>query len=52
MAIWEFTNEELEDLDKILEHCEALIELGIEQDDDMMTELRSEIYKRNNDEED
>lgn len=50
MAIWEFTHEEDEDLQSIIEHCEALQELGIEQDDDMMAELYAEQERREEDE--
>ncbi|KKM76076.1 hypothetical protein LCGC14_1383910 [marine sediment metagenome] len=46
MGIWEFTEQSNEDLDSIIEHCEALQELGIEQDEDMMAELRAEQRKR------
>lgn len=51
MAIWDFTNYDKEDLDSILKHCEALEELGIQQDEDMMIELRAEISKREEEDE-
>ena len=40
------------ELDKILVHCEALQEFGIEQDEDMMNELNAEINSRNDDDND
>jgi len=46
MAIWEFTEKSTENRNKILRHCEALEELGINQDEDMMTELKVEIMLR------
>lgn len=41
--MWDFSQYCLEDLQSILEHCEALEKLGIEQNEDMMRELRAEI---------
>ena len=46
MGIWEFEQHTDEDLDSIIEHCEALIEFGIEQDEEMMEELYAEQGKR------
>lgn len=44
--MWEFTEFSDDDLDKIITHCEALENLGIEQDEDMMRELYAEKEKR------
>ena len=46
MAIWEFGDYDKETLDEILGHYEALEELGMQADEDMMRELRSEQHKR------
>ena len=46
MEIWEFTTNSKEEVDEIISHCEALIELGIEQNEYMMRELYTEQRKR------
>jgi len=45
-GIWEFTDWKYKDLMKASQCAETLSALGIEQDDDMMGELRNEISKR------
>jgi len=44
--MWEFTGNTIEEINEIIKHCEALIALGIEQDEDMMAELYAEQGKR------
>jgi len=46
MGIWEFGQYCDEALDKIVEHCEALEEFDICQNEEMMVELRTEQSKR------
>jgi len=50
MGIWEFTEQSQEELQEILSHCEALEKLGIEQDEEMMTELNAAIDDEDDDE--
>jgi hypothetical protein len=45
-GIWDFTDYLHENLLRIEEHCVALEKLGIEQNDDMMAELKAEIRKK------
>jgi hypothetical protein len=44
--MWDFKDYSDSDLQEIYEHCKALENLGIEQNDDMMTELAAEVNKR------
>jgi hypothetical protein len=46
MAIWEFTEYNDEELEEISKHCKALSDLGIEQDEEMISELHAEQERR------
>ena len=43
MAIWEFNNYDIDELNEIQNHIKALENLGIQYDDDMVRELEAEI---------
>ena len=47
--MWDYTNYDLNSLEKIFQNYEELECMGQEQDEDMMRELRSEIKKRKQD---
>ena len=46
MAIWDFSEYDKDDLDKIMDACITLENAGMPQDEDMLAELRSEIAER------
>lgn len=46
MVIWEFTNFSDEDLEEIHDAALVLNSFGIEQDEDMMVEIKKEQRKR------
>lgn len=45
--MWDFTDYSKKDLTQILSHIEALEKLGIEQDSDMVIELKNELKRKN-----
>lgn len=46
-SIWDFTDYDTKTLKAILKHLRALEKLGMEQDEDMLGEIVSELDKRN-----